>query len=123
MSRLRFSCTIENGKMFITDRESFDSAIERLDGSYYIELKESGVRSAQQNNYYWKIVNLLADDIGYTDKEMHQAIKDHFEIKSTKHLSSSEFSKFIEKLIRWAAIDFNVVIPDPNLLQSEHKRY
>ena len=113
MQRLRFSCKVENGKMFIIDRESFDSAIDKLSGDYYFELKQTGVRSSQQNNYYWKIVNLLADDIGYTDKEMHQAIKDHFEIKSTKHLSTSEFSKFIEKLIRWAAIDFNVVIPDP----------
>ena len=55
MQRLRFSCKVENGKMFIIDRESFDSAIEKLDGNYYMELKESGVRSTQQNNYYWKI--------------------------------------------------------------------
>ena len=113
MQRLRFGCKINNGKMFIIDRNSFDSAIEKLEGNYYIELKESGVRSTQQNNYYWKIVNLLADDIGYTDQEMHQAIKDHFKIQSTKHLSTSEFSKLIEKINRWAAITFNIVIPDP----------
>ena len=45
MQRLRFGCKINNGKMFIIDRNSFDSAIEKLEGNYYIELKESGVRS------------------------------------------------------------------------------
>ena len=119
MSKMRFPCEIKNGKLLITNRDEFDNVISNLNGNYYIELTETGVRSSQQNNYYWKIVDLLAEDLGYTTQEMHQAIKDHFNIKSTKILTTKEFSQFIERIIRWAAIDLNVVIPDvKTLLQS-----
>ena len=99
--------------MKMLDKEQFDNAISKLQGDYYIELKETGVRSSQQNNYYWNIVRIVADELGYTEKEMHDAIKTHFEIESTKTLSSKEFAVFIERLIRWSAIELNIVIPDP----------
>ena len=113
MSRLRFPCKIEKGKMTLTNREEFDKAISKLQGEYYIELKETGVRSSQQNNYYWNIVRILADELGYTENEMHSTIKNHFEVESTKTLSTKEFASFIERLVRWSAIELNIVIPDP----------
>tara|TARA_R100000742_G_C4260694_1_gene78493 strand:- start:29 stop:328 length:300 start_codon:yes stop_codon:yes gene_type:complete len=99
--------------MTLTNREEFDKAISKLQGEYYIELKETGVRSAQQNNYYWNIVRILADELGYTENEMHSTIKNHFEVESTKTLSTKEFASFIERLVRWSAIELNIIIPDP----------
>jgi len=113
MSRLRFPCNIKNGKMTLTNGEEFDRAISKLQGEYYIELKETGVRSSQQNNYYWNIVRILAEELGYTENEMHSTIKNHFEVESTKTLSTKEFASFIERLVRWSAIELNIVIPDP----------
>jgi uncharacterized membrane protein YheB (UPF0754 family) len=116
---MRFPCEIKNGILRILNRSEFDDIISNLSGNYYIELKETGVRSTQQNNYYWAIIDLLADDLGYTNREMHDAVKNHFEIKSTKVLTTKEFAKLIERIIRWAAIDLGVVIPDSKtLLQS-----
>ena len=99
--------------MKLLDREQFDNVISKLQGDYYIELKETGVRSSQQNNYYWNIVRIVADELGYTENEMHSTIKNHFNIESTKTLSTKEFADFIEKLVRWSAIELNIVIPDP----------
>ncbi len=113
MSRLRFPCNIKDGKMTLTDREEFDKVISKLQGDYYIELKETGVRSSQQNNYYWNAVRIIAEELGYTDNEMHATIKNHFEVESTKTLSTKEFASFIERLVRWSAIELNIVIPDP----------
>ena len=113
MSRLRFPCNIKNGKMTLTDKEEFDKVISKLQGDYYIELKETGVRSSQQNNYYWNAVRIIAEELGYTDNEMHATIKNHFEVESTKTLSTKEFASFIERLVRWSAIELNIVIPDP----------
>ena len=113
MPKLRFPCRIEKGKMTLLDREKFDNAISKLQGDYYIELKETGVRSSQQNNYYWNIVRIIADELGYTEQEMHSTIKNHFDVDSTKVLSTKEFSAFIEKLVRWSAIELNIIIPDP----------
>ena len=113
MSRLRFPCVIKNGKIKLLDREQFDNVISKLQGDYYIELKETGVRSAPQNNYYWNIVRILADELGYTENEMHETIKNHIDIESTTTLSTKEFASFIERLVRWSAIELNIVIPDP----------
>ena len=113
MPRLRFPCEIKNGKMTLTNREEFYKVISKLQGEYYIELKETGVRSSQQNNYYWNIVRILAEELGYTENEMHSTIKNHFEVESTKTLSTKEFASFIERLVRWSAIELNIVIPDP----------
>ena len=99
--------------MTLTDKEEFDKAISKLQGDYYIELKETGVRSSQQNNYYWNAVRIIAEELGYTDNEMHATIKNHFEVESTKTLSTKEFASFIERLVRWSAIELNIVIPDP----------
>jgi hypothetical protein len=116
---MRFPCKVENGKLVILNRSEFDSIIADLNGDYYIEIVETGVRSSQQNNYYWKIVDMLAEELGYTRNEMHDAIKDHFEIQTTKTLTTKEFSQFIERIIRWSAIDLGVIIPDTKtLLQS-----
>jgi len=117
MSSLRFPCLIKDGKMTLQNKEEFNQSIKALSGDYYIELKETGVRSSQQNNYYWKIVHLIAEDLGYTEHEMHITLKDHFKIESTKTLSTSEFGEFIERIIRWSAIDLGIVIPDPKTLQ------
>ena len=113
MPRLRFPCNIKDGKMTLTDREEFDKVISKLQGDYYIELKETGVRYSQQNNYYWNAVRIIAEELGYTDNEMHATIKNHFEVESTKTLSTKEFASFIERLVRWSAIELNIVIPDP----------
>lgn len=102
--------------MTLLNKELFDKSIEGLNGNYYIELKPAGVRSSQQNNYYWSIVKLLAEELGYTEPEMHQAIKTHFHIQSTKSLTTKEFSLYIERIIRWSAIDLHIVIPDPKTL-------
>ena len=44
---------------------------------------------------------------------MHSTIKNHFEVESTKMLSTKEFANFIEKLVRWSAVELNIIIPDP----------
>ena len=44
---------------------------------------------------------------------MHSTVKKHFNVESTKTLSTKEFARFIERLIRWSAVDLNIVIPDP----------
>ena len=108
MPKMRWSCEIVNGELRLT--ESFQAE----DGEYYLELKPTGVRSAQQNNYYWFIIGILSEDLGYTEPEMHEVLKKHFQIESTKTLSREEFGEFIEQIIRWASIDFGIAIPDPH---------
>ena len=113
MPRMRFSCKIDNGKMVLDSKDEFTKAINDLSVDYYTELKPTGVRSGQQNNYYWSIVRILAEELGYTEQEMHTTIKNHFDIESTKTLTTKEFADLIERIIRWSAMELNIVIHDP----------
>ena len=50
--------------------------------------------------------------MGDTEDDMHQIIKNHFKIQSTKELTQDEFSDFLDRLIRWAA-GFGFPVKDP----------
>ena len=102
----KLHCKVENGKIILPK-------VDVADGEYYFDLKPVGARSGNQNNYYWNIINILSEELGYTKQEMHLTIKNHFNIESTKSLERKEFSSFIEELIRFSAIELNVVVPDP----------
>ncbi|TAK57855.1 MAG: hypothetical protein EPO24_09310 [Bacteroidetes bacterium] len=87
-------------------------------------------RSDQQNRYYWGvIIKILSTFFGYEEEEMHEALKMKFllvhggdgkpdTIRSTRKLTTVEFNDYIDKVIRWAAKEFNVVLPDPNQWQD-----
>jgi len=101
---MKFPVTIKNGQI--------EGSVGCPDGEYY--LTEIGVRSTQQNSYYWHIIEILSNETGYTKDEMHTLLKDRFHIDSTKHLETKAFADYIEKIVRFASIELNIYIPDPH---------
>lgn len=90
--------------------------------------KLKSTRSGQQNRYWWAIVTILANEIGYTKNEMHEILKFKFlkrskvlestgevfeYLESTTKLNKSEFADMTSELIRWSAETFNVILPLP----------
>jgi hypothetical protein len=90
-------------------------------------------RSDQQNKYYWGcVVQILSDELGYTQEEVHEIIKDKFlcvrvplknpkglEIfgwikKSTTSLDTKEWEEFMTKIREWASQVLGIWIPEPN---------
>ena len=133
MSRLRFPCKIENGKLTLLNRAEFDNAVANLSGEYYLELNETGVRSAQQNNYYWKcIVQELSDFTGFFPDEMHDILKVKFStewqtielsenktigiqtLNSTARMNTKEFEVYTEQIRIWALSDLGIRLMLPN---------
>lgn len=86
--------------------------------------KERSQRSTNQNNYYFGVVcKVLGDYFGYEPDEMHEALKLKFlqigpcdvpTVKSTTKLNTSEFEDYLERIRRWAATEYSVVVPLPN---------
>lgn len=82
-------------------------------------------RSDRQHRYYFGVVvAILAEHLGYTSDEMHDALKGKFlcedpdaklpRIRSTTSLSTVEFEAFLEQIRTFASTDFNCYIPLPN---------
>ena len=112
-------------KIRILNRESFDKFLNEFEEGTILELvvKEIENRTQLQNSYYWGQVigspsiegSLLSSETfqGYTKQELHEALKEKFEVKSTAGMEQEEFTEYINKIIRWAAEFAGMYIKEP----------
>jgi len=69
---------------------------------------------------------MLSDEIGYSDEEMHDALKWKFlqkqgkipTTRSTSDLSTVEYEDFLSKVRMWASSDLGLYIPTPNEVEN-----
>ena len=126
MKHKSFRAVIEEPyKIRILNRESFDRFLNEFEEGTIleIEVKEVVNRSQMQNSYYWgqiigspsKEGSLLSNEMfqGYTKQELHEALKEKFEVKSTMGMSQEDFTEYINKIIRWAAEFADMYIKEP----------
>jgi hypothetical protein len=81
-------------------------------------------RSNPQNNYLRGVVYpLISENTGYTNEEVHDAMKYKFlmtedsplvRVRSTASLSTIEFEAYLEQIKTWASSELGIVIPNPN---------
>ena len=110
---MKFAGKIKQGKLTLDDNLGFRDYLRLIEGDVHLEIKPAEkVRSPQQNAYYRVIIRILSKELGYEENEMHKAIKEKYQISSTRQLSKPEFTELIEKLKRWAAIDMGIVLPN-----------
>ena len=116
---MKFAVKVEQGKLTLDDNLGFRDYLRQIEGDVHLEIKPAEkVRSPQQNAYYRVIIRLLAKDLGYTEAEMHNVIKEKYEIESTKQLSVPEFTELIEEKKRWAVIEMGIVLPNAKQLHQ-----
>ena len=111
--RMKFAGKIKNGKLTLDDNLGFRDYLRLIEGDVHLEIKPAEkVRSPQQNAYYRVLIRILAKELGYTEAEMHETIKEKYDIGSTKQLSVDEFTELIEIIKRWAVMDMGIVLPN-----------
>ena len=121
-----FRVAIEEGnKLRILNRESFNKFLNNFEEGTMLELvvKEIESRTQLQNSYYWGQVigspsregSLMSNEMfqGYTKQELHEALKEKFDVKSTAGMEQEEFTEYINKIIRWAAEFADMYIKEP----------
>ena len=115
------------GKLNISNRQSFVDALDKLEGKdVEIRIRErSANRSREQNSLYWKWIDIMSKEIGYSKQEMHELIKYKFLkrntiddngseevlVKSTTTLTSKEFSRFMNDIYFWSNDTLNINLP------------
>ena len=112
-------------KLRILNRAGFDRFLGELDVDTMLEIEvnEDVNRTHIQNSYYWGQVigspskegSLLSNEMfqGYTKQELHEALKDKFEVKATMVMRQEDFTEYINKIIRWAAEFADMYIKEP----------
>jgi len=111
-------------------REAVHKAIDEqpLDGSIRITMGKNKVkRSDSQNALYWMWITILGDEIGYTKKEMHDAMRAellvmesyrdlqgnlHECLPSTSKMKLGDFAQYLNAIERWGA-EQGYILPRP----------
>lgn len=136
------SADVKGGRLFFRNRRNFDRAIAQFKEGWTVEVSVKrlrATRSQQQNRYWWGVcVQLVSEHTGYTPEEVHEIAKQMFipkhlaiqngngEIKgefviggSTRAMNTTEFGEFMERFREWAAMELDVVIPDPTEVNAD----
>ena len=110
---MKFAGKVEKGKLTLDDNLGFRDYLYLIEGDVHLEIKPAEkVRSPQQNAYYRVIIRILSKELGYTEAEMHDTLKEKYDIESTKQLSKEEFTELLEQIKRWAVMDMGIVLPN-----------
>lgn len=121
-----FLGTIKQGKLLLNTQDQFDKYLLTLEGQeiQVVVGKVKKQRSSQENKYYWAVpIKLLSEATGYTDEEMHDALRMLFlkdmskkipTLRSTASLTTVEMEEYLSKIRVWASQVLNCYVPEPN---------
>ena len=113
MSRLFYGEVI-NGKIKFDDPDDWQEVYKKYSGqAVEVSIRFLGERrNGKQNRFYWKVVvSGLSKHFGYTNDEMHRALKVKFDTPSTSKLSVKEFSDYLADIIKWAELEQGFLFP------------
>ena len=115
------------------DKQSLIKYLKELGNDYVVEVKkQKNNRSMMQNNYYWKcIVQVLAEELGYFNDEMHDTLKVKFAsewssievnnktvglqtVNSTARMNTKAFEVYAETIRIWALSELGIRLMLPN---------
>ena len=115
------------------DKQSLINYLKELGNDYVVDVKkQKNNRSMMQNNYYWKcIVQVLAEELGYFDDEMHDCLKVKFAsewqsievnnktiglqtVNSTARMNTKAFEIYAETIRIWALSELGIRLMLPN---------
>ena len=121
---------IENGKLTLVQPELYERYLNSLRGECELIVRKwKKRRTGNQNKYYWGvIIPILCESSGYSNEEMHEALKWKFlrnmareklpTVKSTAELSTIEFKNYIDEITIWSAQE-GIIIPDPKQIDLD----
>ena len=119
--------TIKNGKLILNNERRFNDNLNIFEGEE-IEIRikvRTNNRSNEQNSLYWKWINIMSEETGFTKEEMHELIKYKFlkrtsinnngveevKLKSTTTLTVKEFTKLMDDILYWSNNTLNINLP------------
>lgn len=125
----------QSGQFKLDDRKKFIEWVKRFAGhEVVLTVKQKrSQRSLDQNAYWWAVpVRILAEELGYTDSQMHYALLGECfgyrpgpaghaipNVPSSSELNTEQFSHLIDWVLTWAPTELNVRIPAPSEWDGE----
>jgi|TARA_R110000824_G_scaffold67238_1_gene174098 hypothetical protein len=118
---------IKKGKLILNNKHQFNQQLIELEGKeVVIKIIERGNRRTNdQNSLFWKWVEIISNETGYTKEETKELISYKFlqreridaegytemYLKGTSTLSKKEFNEFMNQLSFWSNSTLNITLP------------
>tara|TARA_R110000744_G_scaffold103128_1_gene197851 strand:+ start:354 stop:737 length:384 start_codon:yes stop_codon:yes gene_type:complete len=119
--------TIKNGKLILNNRNQYNQQLIELEGKeVVIKIVERGNRRTNdQNSLFWKWVEIISNETGYTKEETKELISYKFlkrervdeegytetYLRGTSTLNKKEFNNFMNELSFWSNSTLNITLP------------
>ena len=118
---------IKNLKIDFLDEERFVEDLLKFEGKNIVILisENKDYRTNSQNKLWWKYMEIMGGELGYTKNEFHDIAKLKFlqreriedgrkikYLKSTTSLTKKEFKELVDAVIIWAASTFSINLPN-----------
>lgn len=121
---MTFYGRVYDGRFRADDIEAYLRELVRREGKR-VQLEITGIkrqRTPEQNRYYWSILQMSFEQLGYPDAEsLHRSLQACFladtsgplpKVRSTKDLSTIEFMAYISQVVA-ALHEQGVIVPLP----------
>lgn len=122
-----FRASLKDGKLVFYNEAYFRTILSKYDDEPKVRViveKERGIRTQNQNSYYWGIVlKYIGEYMGEREEDLHEVFKAKFLktrrqwrgsemtiLKSTTDLTSDEFGVYIDRCIQEGS-ELGVVVP------------
>tara|TARA_R110002167_G_scaffold12911_3_gene54725 strand:+ start:2809 stop:3192 length:384 start_codon:yes stop_codon:yes gene_type:complete len=119
--------TIKKGNLILNNKQQFQEQLIQFEGKeVVIKITERNKnRTKDQNSLFWKWVEIISNETGYTKEETKELISYKFlqrervdaegyqetYIKGTSTLSKKEFNEFMNELSFWSNSTLNITLP------------
>jgi len=119
--------TIKKGNLILNNKQQFKDQLVELEGKeVVIKITErNNNRTKDQNSLFWKWVEIISNETGYTKEETKELISYKFlkrervdsegyqetYIKGTSTLSKKEFNEFMNEVSFWSNSTLNITLP------------
>ena len=119
--------TIKNGNLILNNKEQFKDQLLKFEGKeVVIKITErNNNRTKDQNSLFWKWVEIISNETGYTKEETKELISYKFlkrervdeegytetYLRGTSTLNKKEFNDFMNEVSFWSNSTLNITLP------------
>ena len=119
--------TVNKGKLTLNNKQLFNDQLQQFEGKQVVIkiVERNNNRTIDQNSLFWKWLDIISKETGYTKEETKELISYKFlrrerqneqgytevYLKGTSTLTKKEFNDLMNTISYWSTTTLNITLP------------
>jgi len=119
--------TVNKGKLTLNNKQLFNDQLQQYEGKEVVIkiVERNNNRTKDQNSLFWKWLDIISKETGYTKEETKELISYKFlrrerqneegftevYLKGTSTLTKKEFNDLMNNISYWSTTTLNITLP------------